>query len=161
MNDDVIAKVNKFEAMRQPFEPISTTTNEEMNITIAEACGYQRWKSVSGIVRLARPDAKVAEYWQRCGDMLTTEELTKGFSVRIPDYINDTNDAMQLTKVLAQQGWRCVANMGLDGTWEIISTRFGQNHSIPWDGDHYGAGDTLSEAICEMFLRTIGKWKDK
>jgi len=73
----------------------------------------------------------------------------------IPDYLSDLNATMKVCSLLAKQGWRCVANMGTDGTWECFFTKRHQGLSLPGLGDHYGAGDTLALALVEAILLTI------
>lgn len=96
-----------------------------------------------------------------CNDKYITREGL------VPDYLKDLNAAKDLVTMLGKEGWFCVANSGLDGTWECFFTkRTGSLEEdkyriIPQEGDHYGAGDTLAIALCEAFLRVKRKWIDE
>lgn len=78
-----------------------------------------------------------------------------------PDYLNDLNAiTAALTKLCKKFHLRCYCNSGLDGTWECVLTESETPNCIPCDGDHYGSGPRLTDAMCEAFLRTIGKWEE-
>lgn len=77
----------------------------------------------------------------------------------LPDYLNDLNAAITLCDFLAERGWNCHLDNGLDKTWECIFTR-GRTGNENSD-EHYGPGNTMTAAICQAFLRTVGKWEDE
>lgn len=107
---------------------------EAQQIAIAEACG---WKYESE-----------TDFWRR-GDRLIHGEKGKG--THLPDYPNDLNAAVTLCDFLADQGWNCDINNGLDKTWECT---FAKDDEV-----HYAPADTLAAAISQAFLRTLGKWE--
>lgn len=78
----------------------------------------------------------------------------------MPDYLDDANAAVMLCAKLAVEGWRCEINKGLDPTWECEFKRPSQSSTERHNIGEYGAGDTMSVAICEAFLRVKGLWKE-
>ena len=88
-------------------------------------------------------------------------EQSKIYLDYLPDPLHDANAALELVAFLAKKGWRCVANSGTDGTWECYFTQGDAGGTIPGPDDHYGAGDTLAQAIVEAALRVWGKWKEQ
>lgn len=75
-------------------------TDQEINVAIAEACGWQRWKSSpeSKVVSLRKPTPSQQSYWLSCGNFITTEHVTN--SQGIPDYCNDLNAMHAATTTL-------------------------------------------------------------
>lgn len=118
-------------------------TPEAQRIAIAEACGFSMVPDKFYFDRIAF--VKDRERWA---------------SIDLPDYLNDLNAMHDACAVLAAKGWRCVANMGTDGTWECFFTKRDSCSCLPGMGDHYGSGSTLAMAMSEAFLRTIGKWEE-
>ena len=118
---------------------------DEQRIRIAEAWG---WKLLEeGHPATAKPDR-----W-----LLNEKEVRD----KPPDYLSDLNAACEFARRLGSLGWRCIANMGLGGTWECFFTKDIERVLLmPEAGDHYGAGDTLAAAICEAGLRALGKWTE-
>lgn len=89
-----------------------------------------------------------------------------------PNYLSDLNAAASLCDLLADQGWQCEANNGLNKSWECIFFREATENTRPENKgkrqeydlvdseEHYCAADTLAEAICGAFLRTLNLWKE-
>lgn len=97
------------------------------------------------------------------------DEDNRDVAVDIPDYLNDLNAAVELCDFLTKRGWTCRCDNGLDRTWECTFTHPIRNSTHEYnvgieDGkqveQHYGAADTLAEAICQAFLRATGKWQE-
>lgn len=78
----------------------------------------------------------------------------------LPDFVRWISQAIWFSQHMATRGWRCVANMGLDGTWECFFSREDSDSIVPGHLDHYSAGPSLAQAICEAGLRALGKWVD-
>lgn len=78
----------------------------------------------------------------------------------LPDWMGDLNAAIQLCDKLAEEGWRCEINNGLDKTWECI---FSKTPTRRPDRtiEHYHPAGTLAEAICGAFLRAKSLWQDQ
>lgn len=70
----------------------------------------------------------------------------------LPRYLNDANAALTLCDVLAEKGWNCELNNGLDKTWECCFFRHDKKETM-----HYAPGNTLPLAIVNTFLKAIGK----
>ena len=142
---------------------------DQKRIAIAEACGYvwYRMPSLTSDARHYRTlfHPAVHEYEGQSPLWLVRADGTEGIANvnymeregHLPDYLKDANAMLSAATVLAGRGWRCAAHMGTDGTWECFFTKRGAIVSLPSDGDHYGAGATLTEAMAEAFLRVIGK----
>lgn len=148
-------------------------TPEAQRIAIAEACGWKWYSRPASGPWAANPhralyhpilSAELVSTLQpatmterQCNDLFIWRE---GF---IPDYLNDLNAAIQLCDELAGKGWNCELNNGLDKTWECEFVKH-SDESNATIGErskrHYGAADKLSAAICDAFLKTIGKWVD-
>ncbi len=76
-----------------------------------------------------------------------------------PNYPNDLRAVAQVAKKVSAMGFRMGCNSGRDGTWECVVTKRTEGDlTIPVEGDHYGCGDELSEAMTEAILRATGKW---
>jgi hypothetical protein len=114
---------------------------EEQRIAIAEACGWTKTKS--------------GKFWKHPNKNQTCQHR-----YRLPDFPNDLNAMAEACKMLASQGWHCIANMGTDRTWECFFTKADDFGIIPCDKDFYGAADKLSGAMAQAFLLCIGKWVD-
>lgn len=130
-------------------------TEQAQRIAIAKWMGWEHLRIASNKLYGTKPNSdysKMPEYWYAgC----------PGDGCHVPNYTRDLNATADACKVLAAQGWRCCANMGTDGTWECYFTkRSEQLGTIPTQGDHYGAGDTLALAICEALLRTLNLWTE-
>lgn len=132
-------------------------TKDEINIAIAEACGActHDWSSPIGECQIG-----FIPQCNRC--CVNADESAAKYPcalVDVPNYAEDLNVAIGLTGQLTSDGWTCHAANGLDKTWECIFTKRYNSDGYPRLGDHYGAAESLALAICEAFLRTIGKWK--
>lgn len=77
-------------------------TDYEMRIAIAEACGWKRWKSKDGKVRLRKPTDFMAEYWRSEGCEITADEITEPLPtlMPVPDYPNDLNACREFEKLI-------------------------------------------------------------
>jgi hypothetical protein len=129
-------------------------TPEAQRIAIAEALGLE--------VLHAAGTAKAMVREQLCTGATSTDWRM------MPDYLNDLNAALTLIDFLAEYGWRCNLANGLDQTWEcefmrepsdntpyeLIGVHQGETFEI-----HYAPADTMPLAICQAFLRTLGKWQ--
>lgn len=118
-------------------------TPESQRIAIAEACGF--------VMEADR------FYFDRIAFVKDGKRMA---SIDLPDFPNDLNAMHDACGLLAAKGWRCVANMGTDGTWECFFTKRYSYSCLPGMGDHYGSGSTLAVAIGEAFLSAIGKWEE-
>ena len=79
----------------------------------------------------------------------------------MPDYLKDLNASFPLLALIHYTGWRIqAAYNGVPGNWVIIS-----GPSSPVASDTADKlivnGRTLSEAICETFLRAKGLWNSE
>jgi hypothetical protein len=88
----------------------------------------------------------------------------------LPDYPSDLYAAVTLCDHLAEKGWNCELSQGTDKTWECTFERIASKDSpvgtLTFDNDtayeiYYHPADTLPEAICGAFLRTIGRWVEE
>jgi len=107
-------------------------TDNEINIAIAEACG---WKD--------RPDPFYEDRRAWTKDEGATWEAT----CDIPDYCHDLNAAIQL----CDGGWQLHAPFG-GHMWKVIAPNRGNTIVV--------RNLSLSYAVSECYLRTIGKWRD-
>lgn len=70
---------------------------EKMRIAIAEDQGWERFKSTSGKVRLAKPDGKKRAFWLGCGSIICQEPVTDPLDescypwLRVPNYPANLN----------------------------------------------------------------------
>lgn len=125
-------------------------TDNEIRIAVAEASGK--------FCKTYKPKAH-SLYCDNCGQLPNTQSH---YPTTFPDYPRDLNAIMlEITKLIKKKRLRVFCNAGSDGMWECVITENETPNAIPCDGDHYGAGDTLSNAMCEAYLRTVGKWKDE
>lgn len=85
-----------------------------------------------------------------------------GMNSNPPDYFTDANSALTLCAAMADKGWRCSTNQGLDKTWECEFTRPLTTETNPddigtRDGERfeiiYGSGKTQPSAICEAYAK--------
>lgn len=141
---------------------------KQMRIVIGEHLGWklvprlfhnQQWKNIPTWVESKFYDCKPENYCM-AGQVM---------GVLPTDYPSEVNRAVELCAHLAGQGWRCELNNGLDTSWECVFWR-PQRLGTPSDNignrdgviseEHYGAGETMAIAICQSFIRAIGKWVD-
>lgn len=66
------------------------------------------------------------------------------------DPLNDLNACAELIDLLADKGWTCRLDNGLDKTWECT---FAKN-SLPLQ-QHYAPADKLAVAICRAFVAVM------
>ena len=107
-------------------------TNEQINIAIAEACGWV-FKTNSPFV--ISPEGK--ELWDD-DDPLTVEIAL--YWKRIPDYCNDLNAMHEVEKTLNDAQYSCYQE------WCRVIV-----------GYHWFSATATQRA--EAFLKTIGKWE--
>lgn len=115
-------------------------TDEEINVAIAEACGWRNVRELDDIY----PDGSVAAgIWRQGADPADSQERA------IPDYCNDLNAMHEAEKVLsAAQRYANLRNLSQD--WRSWN-----------DGTAYLAiCYATARQRAEAFLRTIGKWKE-
>ena len=110
-------------------------TDEQINIAIAEACGWKEIQSSHAPVEFGRRP----HGWKR------TEHGNRTLETQIPDYCNDLNAMREAEKILIKKGFKCT----YDGELNLISER---DYCLVWE--------TTARQRAEAFLRTIGKWED-
>jgi hypothetical protein len=120
---------------------------EKQRIAIAEACGWE-WKKYGDTMAWYNGSMK----WVRavcgiCPDIVPVDPL--------PDYINDINTSQDLIKHLQNLGYECTL---------IFRSDIGVTFKAVRDRDYHAVAVTrkkpASEIIAEVFLKTIGLWKD-
>ena len=107
-------------------------TNEQINIAIAEACGWR----IAGRVLPEYKESATACWIRPNGDEWQEESL--------PDYCNDLNAMHEAEKVL------------LSGYWlrycECLTYLLGKSV--------YASVHAIARDRAEAFLRTLGKWEE-
>lgn len=90
----------------------------------------------------------------------------------VPAFESDANAALTLAAALADEGWKCYANQGLDKTWECEFHRkptektndddFAKVGGVsqPWMEVHYATAPTFALALCLAFLKVHRSKKD-
>ena len=146
----------------------------EIRIAVAEACGFV-WYRIPNSEKFSRGALRalflpaIHEYPEQVDEWKVRADGTERIANlqymetegHLPDYPNDLNAmCAAVVSECKQRGLRVFCNMGTDGTWECIITESETPNCIPCDGDHYGAGDTLCQAMAEAFLRMLGRWKE-
>jgi hypothetical protein len=109
-------------------------TNEQINIAIAEACGWKEIQSSHAPVEFGRRP----HGWKR------TEHGNRTLETQIPDYCNDLNAMHEAEKVLTRD------------QIEVFCEQLLPKHHGIWWGIH-----TTASQRAEAFLRTIGKWEEE
>jgi hypothetical protein len=116
-------------------------TNEQINIAIAEACGYEWRVGIYGNCRgLFHPDDNYLKE-QPCLDILLP--ISGDCAYRVPDYCNDLNAMHGAEKILTRD------------QIEVFCDQLLPKHHGIWWGIH-----TTSHQRAEAFLKTIGKWEE-
>jgi hypothetical protein len=113
-------------------------TKEQINISIAEACG---WKDIVRTVDHRRE--LVGNNTNKMRIMHRGEYLDN--CSRVPDYFNDLNAMHEAEMVLKDRGLQV-------DYWDTLSEMMD-------DHDHEAISATAAQR-CEAFLKTIGKWKE-
>lgn len=139
---------------------ILTLTDFEIKLGIAEFCGWERWKSVSGRVKLTKPkDEQQRQYWLSCGDTITTDSV-EFFDYNVPDYHNDLNAIHEAEELLndkqydvyeknlrnvcmEDRGWKWNGNWAKEGGWMYVP----EPRRIP---------SLTAKQRCKALLRTVG-----
>jgi len=131
------------------FQSINmNNTQEEINITIAEACGYEWRVGIYGNCRgLFHPDDNYLKE-QPCLDMLLP--ISSDCANRVPDYCNDLNAIHDAVMTLPENK-RILYGMYLASTCGHIN----KNTVGLW---HISTATARHRA--EAFLRTLGKWEE-
>lgn len=149
------------------IEELSGMSDEELRVMCGRAHGYTlaRESEVAHpengtlLTRLLRPDGGVElQFWW--GKDL--DAAWKPSWKYMPNYPADLNAAMQLCEALADEGWNCEANMGLNKCWEVIflrpTTERNERTRQKFDGslweEYYAPADTLAKAIVLAFIAT-------
>jgi hypothetical protein len=107
-------------------------TNEQINIAIAEACGWRE-------VQISRAPN---EFGRRPYGWKSTEHGNRTMETQIPDYCNDLNAMHEAEEVLTRD------------QIEVFCEQLLPKHHGIWWGIH-----TTARQRVEAFLRTIGKWE--
>lgn len=158
-------------------KPIDQLTPEELRVEIAESRGWteiRKPKTFNSLFASDRHYAKSPFGLQpginRAHPSLKSEfgmedrEPPEDWWVIIPKFTADADAALTLADALAEKGWKCRTNNGLDKTWECEFTRpphpnsKDEHVSLTRYGTvelHYGAGDSQSLAICRAYLAVI------
>lgn len=112
--------------------------DDEINLAIAEACG---WRSVRELDDLY-PDGSVAAgvWWQGIDPVDGQERV-------IPDYCNDLNAMHEALRHLPRE----LKGKMVDTVWQIMPTGTCMEFDLLTAEPYY---------LAEAFLRTIGKWKE-
>ena len=109
-------------------------TDEQINITIAEACGYRRLVHTNYGWMACTPDADLGP--------MSDDYLLK---VMVPNYCNDLNAMHEAEKALTRYQQSVTYS---DNLMKIV-------------GYHtFDSAHATSRQRAEAFLRTIGKWEE-
>jgi hypothetical protein len=113
-------------------------SENEMNIAIAECCGWTHTKTINNPNETAYGRHPVH-----------TADVT--WELPLPNYCGDLNVCQEMIQLLESQGWSC-----------IIIVENNKRCCTFWRrGVEYKViGNYLPTAICEAFLRTLGKWSE-
>jgi hypothetical protein len=117
-------------------------TDEQINIAIAEACGYEWRVGIYGNCRgLFHPDDNYLKV-QPCLDMLLP--ISSDCAKKVPNYCNDLNAMHEAEELLLSGYWMryCECLTGLLGK------------SV------YASVHAKARERAEAFLKTIGKWQE-
>ena len=142
---------------------------KQQRIAIAEVLGWHyeiTETTIRGLTCWNRAEGRCPGHFVLAGECYNRSEnqMQELLEIcHIPNYPKDPSAAATLCDHLAELGWRCEMNQGLDKTWECIfkrptqersdTTREDSNGTL-WE-EHYHPADTLAEAICGAFLRTL------
>lgn len=124
---------------------------QQQRITIARSIGWKESSYAGGIGSEYGPE----ECWTWISP---TGEHIGNDDARLPDYINNLNDAAGLIEWLwKHKDLACVCDNAC-GRWQVIFLRYNGDADgmIQFTGD----GETLALAICEAFLRTLNLYDE-
>jgi DNA-directed RNA polymerase subunit RPC12/RpoP len=136
------------------IEELGKLSDEELRVMCAEAAGKcTHPKECRQSETVEDADDSDTSYWcSRCGKDYIYHP--------VPNYPTDLSAAMQLCEILADEGWNCETNMGLNKCWEVIflrstkvrneRTREKLDGSL-WE-EYYAPADTLARAITIAFI---------
>lgn len=123
-------------------------TDKEMQIAIAEACGW------TGI----RLRQHIIEGWS---DILTGIDPTRNCEQAIPDYPNDLNAMHEAEKVLTAEHQRAYG-MELHALLvDVMRRDKGCRKQSDFESNAEWIWHATAHQRAEAFLRTIGKWKEE
>jgi hypothetical protein len=109
-------------------------TDEQINIAIAEACGWTDFSSAG--------HAGSIQYGRKPGSSLASWEL--------PRYVNDLNAMREAEMTLS---------LGRDRKqWDISRAEF--RSYLRLISGHFGSIHATARQRAEAFLRTLGKWEE-
>lgn len=117
-------------------------TNEQINIAIAEACG---WNDVR------RPNN---EFGRRAYGWIRTEHGNRTLETQIPDYCNDLNAMHEAEGSL--NGWKIdtyIGHLYESNQADIISPNLWERIAVR------RSTHATARQRAEAFLKTIGKWE--
>jgi|Laugresu1bdmlbdd_1035124.scaffolds.fasta_scaffold08362_4 pterin-4a-carbinolamine dehydratase len=111
-------------------------TDEQINIAIAEACG---WRLIfkTKIRQYGRPPWKI-----------------DGCRKRIPDFCNDLNAMNEAEKVLDYEQSEVFSDKVAD---IVQAVNHEMDYPFPW---HFARIHATARQRAEAFLRTLGKWEE-
>ena len=116
-------------------------TDQEINMAIAEACG---WKEV--------------EPWLNGDRCFELNKSVCGYRAEdLPDYCTDLNAMNEAEETLAEEQWESMFEFLIKIRWRDANDEQRKD---------YGSGKTLSPSRAkakqraEAFLKTVGKWKE-
>jgi hypothetical protein len=115
-------------------------TTNEINIAIAEACGWSRTKEADGSWTIKSASGEGCNYYPQ--DIEAAMQLAN-----VPNYLNDLNAMHEAEKVFFASGVPA-------SRWEAYDNMLAQSC-----GGFARAHATAAQRA-QAFLRTIGKWKE-
>lgn len=117
-------------------------SEEEINVAIAECLGWDTDPIES------HPWNSRGQWVIKPGDV--KRELRSKI-MNLPNYYGDLNVCQEIIQLLESQGWSCI----------IIAENNKRCCTFWRRGVEYKViGNYLPTAICEAFLRTLGKWRE-
>lgn len=118
---------------------LASMSEEEINVAIAECCG---WKGPKNPETLARIEGWDSQHW---GCWILKPNGCLDSVHRIPNYCGDLNAMHEAEKVLQQR---------MEKWWNYTSQLAVVNSTLGVGGEAHATAPQRAEA----FLRTLGKW---
>jgi hypothetical protein len=140
----------------QPVATVNKSSSEsdltKLRIRVAELFGWRQ----STYEKEGRPGIGDYEVWvSPSGHMFDryVEQGAEKENTYLPDYPSDLNACKTLIDLLAEKGWTCQLDNGLDKTWECTFETGTSGHKD--FKQHYEAADELAVAICRAFVAVM------